>query len=48
VSTIPLFEPSVAVMIATATSAAPARPIVTWAASEATSDDAAILAGDST
>src|SRR2546430_13571968 len=37
---------SVATMIATATSPAPARPSVTWAASDATSDEAAIFAGD--
>src|SRR2546425_4506750 len=48
VSTMPLLEPSVETMIATATSPAPARPSVTWAASDATSDDAAIFAGDST
>src|SRR5438034_8485040 len=48
VSTMPLFAPSVATMIATATSPAPARPSVTWAASDATSDEAAIFAGDRT
>jgi len=48
VRTIPLFEPMVAIMIAAATSPAPACPSVTCAASEATSDEPAILAGDST
>src|SRR5256886_5648539 len=48
VRTIPLFEPMVAIMIAAATSPAPACPSVTWAASEATSDEPAILAGDNT
>src|SRR5260370_21085286 len=48
VSTMPLLEPRVAIMIATATRAAPAPPRVTWAAAEATRDDAAIFAGAST
>src|SRR5436309_8828052 len=48
VNTIPLFEPSVAVMMATATSPAPAAPSVTFAASDATRDDAPIFAGEST
>ena len=43
----PLFEPSVEIMIATATSPAPARPSVTCAASEATRGEAAIFDGES-
>jgi len=48
VSTMPLSAPRVEIMIATATSCAPAAPSVTLAASEATSGDAAIFPGDST
>ena len=48
VSTMPLFDPSVATMIATATNPAPALPSVICAASDATRDEAAIFAGDNT
>ena len=41
VKMMPLFAPSVEIRMATTTSAAPAEPIVTLAASEATSDDLA-------
>src|SRR6266436_6909419 len=45
---IPLFAPSVEIRIAATTSVAPSEPMVTFAASEATSADPAILPGPST
>jgi hypothetical protein len=42
----PLFAPSVEIRIATTTSDAPVAPMVTFAASEATSADPAIPVGD--
>src|SRR5205807_10588572 len=48
VSTMPLFAPIVEIRIATTTNAAPAAPIVTFAASDATSADLATPLGDST
>src|SRR2546423_15048433 len=48
VSTMPLFAPMVEIRIATTTNAAPAAPIVTLAASDATSADFATPLGDST
>ena len=48
VSTIPLFAPSVEMRIAITTNDAPTAPIVTRPASDATSAEPTMLAGDST